>query len=322
MKYRLLKVGAAVLGALALAHAASAQIPDRIRMGMLGAVSGPGAATDASVIAGVRLAVKEINAAGGIAGKPIDLVVGDSQSDPTVSVTEVRRLLGPEHIHVLVGPFSSQITLATAPVLNEAKIASISTSGSSALTPQVAQYHFSIIPTSDVQVIAMVNYAVDVLKARNLAWIGDNGGQAKTGLEAARAQAKARGVNLVAEQEFPFRANDVTPQMLNLRRANPDVVLMWPSTGEDHALVVKGRDDLNWKVPIVNGGGTAIQVAPAVKVYADAFKGIPSTHAEKLDLLPQRSHGRRRAGEIQGAAQGRHRRHLLQARPQLFGLDL
>lgn len=274
---KMLVVAVAAAFATTLSMQAGAQIPNRIRMGMLGAITGPGAATDASVVMGVRQAVKEINDAGGIAGKPIDLIVGDSQSDPTASVNELRRLLGPEKIEVLVGPFSSQITLATAPILNQAKVANVSTSGSSALTPQVANYHFSIIPSSDVQVMAMVNYAVDVLKAKSIAWISDNGGQAKTGLEAAKAQAKARGINFIGDQEFPFRANDVTPQMLNLKRLNPDVLLMWPSTGEDHALVIKSRDELNWNVKTVNGGGTAIQVPSAVKVYKDAFKNLPST---------------------------------------------
>jgi branched-chain amino acid transport system substrate-binding protein len=274
---KMLVVAVAAAFATTLSIQAGAQIPNRIRMGMLGAITGPGAATDASVVTGVRQAVKEINDAGGIGGKPIDLIIGDSQSDPTASVNELRRLLGPEKIEVLVGPFSSQITLATAPILNQAKVANISTSGASNLTPQVANWHFSIIPSSDVQVLAMVNYAVDVLKAKSIAWIGDNGGQAKTGVEAAKAQAKARGIAFVGEQEFPFRANDVTPQMLNLKRLNPDVLLMWPSTGEDHAMVIKARDELNWNVKTVNGGGTAVQVPSAVKVYKDAFKDLPST---------------------------------------------
>ena len=59
---------------------------------------------------------------------------------------------------------ASQITLAAAPILNQARIANISTSGASSLTPQVANWQFSIIPTSDVQAIAMVDYAADVLK--------------------------------------------------------------------------------------------------------------------------------------------------------------
>jgi branched-chain amino acid transport system substrate-binding protein len=271
---------------VAISVPANAQIPDRVRMGMLAAVSGSGVAAEASVVTGVKQAVKEINDAGGIGGKPIDLIIGDTQSDPTAAVNEIRRLLGPERIHVLVGPFTSQATLATAPILNQAKVANVSTSGSSELTPKVANYHFSIIPSSDVQVVAMVNYAVDVLKAKSLAWISDNGGQAKTGLEAARVQAKARNVAFLGAQEFPYRATDVTPQMLTLKRLNPDVLLMWPSTGEDHALVVKARDELNWIVHTVNGGGTAVQVPSAVKVYKDAFKDVPSTMLTSWTYCP------------------------------------
>jgi branched-chain amino acid transport system substrate-binding protein len=263
--------------ALLCATAADAQIPARIRMGMLAALNGPAAATDYSFIAGTRLAVKEINATGGIAGKPIDLIMGDSQGDPTASVTEVRRLVGPEHIDVLIGPINSQIMLAVAQVLNEAKVANIGTSGASSLTPQVAHWNFGIIPTADVQVLAMVDYAVDQLKGKNLAWIGDNGAQALGGMQVAKERAAERKVNLVAVQQIQFHGSDVMPQMLSVKRANPDVLLMWPNSGEDHALIIKARDELGWNIPIVNGGGSALSAATANKVYPNAYKGIPST---------------------------------------------
>jgi len=276
MRRQVLKAMALAVVA-AFATQAGAQVPDRIRMGMIGSMTGPGAATDFSVIKGVQLAVQEINKAGGIAGKQIDLVIGDSQADPTTSVNEVRRLVGPERVHVLIGPFSSQLTLAVAPVLNQARLASISTSGSTELTPEKSLYHFSIIPPADVQAFVMVDHAVDVLKAKSVAMIGDNGAQSKAAAAAAEAQAKRRGIQWLGYQEHQFRAADVTPQMLNLRRANPDVLLMWPNTGEDHAQIVKARDEIGWKVPTVNGGGTALNVAPAKKVYARAYEGIPST---------------------------------------------
>jgi ABC-type branched-subunit amino acid transport system substrate-binding protein len=279
-RYRLLKLGAVVgTGAvLALgAMQANAQLPDKIKMGFLITLTGPGAATEYSIGKGVELAVDEINKAGGIAGKQIELIKGDAQADPTASVTEARRLIGQEKVHVMVGPFVSQMVLAVEPIFNEAKIANLVTAGSTDFTPKVAPYGFSFLAPADVQGEVMTDYAISQYKAKSLAFIRDNGAQSKAAMDAARAYAKEKGVKWTGEEEFPYRASDVTPQMLKLRRDSPDVLLMWPGTGEDHALIVKARDDLGWKVPIVNGGGTALNVTPAKKVYEKAYDGIAST---------------------------------------------
>jgi ABC-type branched-subunit amino acid transport system substrate-binding protein len=261
---------------LAAAQQAPAQVPDRIRLGVIVSVTGPGVATDLSMYKGVQLAVQEINKAGGIAGKPVEMVVGDSQSDPTNTVNETRRLIGPEHVQVIFGPVSSQLTLAVAPIMTQSRIFNVSASGTTELTPEKSPYGFSVIPPADVQARVMVDYAVDVLKAKSLAMIGDNGAQTKAAIGAAEAYSKQRSVKWLGVQEHQFRDTDMTPQMLNLRRAGPDVVLMWPNTGEDQALIVKARDDLGWKVPLVNGGGSGLLVVPAKKVYDKATDNIPS----------------------------------------------
>ena len=93
----------------------------------------------------------EINASGGILGRQVVVIEGDDQSSPTAAVNEMRRLVQIEKIDALIGPISSQITIATIPFLNEAKIPSISVSGSSAMTPAIGPYHFSMLPSADSQ---------------------------------------------------------------------------------------------------------------------------------------------------------------------------
>jgi branched-chain amino acid transport system substrate-binding protein len=277
MKKLLWGIAAAGVTVGAMQNAAAQQLPDKIRMGMLATLSGPGAATEFSIIKGMELAVDEINKAGGIAGKQIELVRGDAQADPTHTVSEARRLTGSEKVHVMLGPFLSQLALAAAPIVSEAKVVSIVTVGSTDYSPKVAPLSFSIIPPADVQAIAMVDYAVSEHKAKSIAFIRDNGAQSKAAMEAAMKYAKTKGIKWVGDAEFQYRSSDITPQILSLRRNSPDALLMWPGTGEDHALIVKARDEVGWKVPIVNGGGTALNVAPAKKVYEKAYDGIPST---------------------------------------------
>ena len=276
---------AAVTLALA-ATSASAQIPDRIKIGQLVSLTGGAASANAVMVAGVKLAVAEINKAGGIAGKPVDLIVADDQSDPTAAVTSARRLTGLEKVNVVIGPNISQYALATAPVFNETKTTSIAVSGSTALTPAFANYLFSYAPPGDVAARAMVAYAQDVLKAKSIAYIGDNGAQAKIAMEAIKAEAQKRNLAITGMQEYEFRATEMTPQMLSLRRTNPDVLLMWPGVGEDHGQIVKTAADLNWKVRIVNGQATPLHIAAGKRVFVDAFKDIASPLPKSWTYCP------------------------------------
>jgi len=272
---RCIKSVAGLLGVMATFHAFGQGLPDRIKLGLLGSFTGGQVSASVSNITGIRMAVAEINKAGGIAGKQVDIVQGDDQSDPGAAVNEERRLTGSEKVHVQLGPFSSQFTLAVAPIMNQARIFHISTSGSTLLTPQASNWHFSINPPADASGKAMVAYAADHLKAKSIAWLADNGAQSKAALEAVKEEAAKRGMK-VAEQEFAIRAADMTPQLLSLRSGKPDVLFIWPNTGEDHGTITKNMKELGWKIPIVGGIAPTFLVAPAVKVDPGAYDGFVS----------------------------------------------
>ena len=118
---------------------------------------------------GVELAVQEINAAGGIGGRKLQLVVADTQTDPTVGVGEMKRLVQQEKVEFVFGPVISQILLAAAPVVNEAKIGTIGSTGSLAITPKFAPYYFSTLINAETQAKHMAAQAGDVLKAKSVA---------------------------------------------------------------------------------------------------------------------------------------------------------
>jgi ABC-type branched-subunit amino acid transport system substrate-binding protein len=131
---------------------------------------------------------------------------------------------------------------------------------------------FVIAAPADLEATVMVDYAVDVLKAKSIAWLGDNGALSKTMHKAIQARAEKRQVNLVGAEEYPYRGDDVLPQVLKIRRANPDVLLMHPNTGEDHGLIMRTLNEAKWTVPVVNGAGSPSTPGPAVRVFPDAFK--------------------------------------------------
>src|SRR5215218_3148040 len=111
-----------MLLAVVAAGGAFAQSPGTpIKLGAMIPLTGGGATVGESGQIAVELAVRNINAAGGIAGRRVQLVIADYQTEATVGVSEAKRLVFQEKVDLLIGPTYSQVTLATLPIMNEAK---------------------------------------------------------------------------------------------------------------------------------------------------------------------------------------------------------
>jgi len=246
-----------------------------LRVGALESMSGGGTALGLAAMAGVRLAVKEINDAGGILGRQIELVPGDDQSDPTAAVNEAQRLVNRENIDVMLGPAITQFVLATLPATTKARILQFSTGGGLQLTPEAGPYHFAMNSSGREQGTAMADYAADVLKVKTAALLVDNGSNSKDVAQYAARRLAERGITLTGQQEYQYRTDDVTPQLLSLKRGNPDVILYNTVSPEDLANLLKSRKDLNWNVPIAGGVTVALFGPAAMKIAGqELFNGV------------------------------------------------
>lgn len=266
-----------VLGAALIAAAwglpVSAQTAggDQVRLGALLSVTG-NPANGITSLTGYKMAVEEINKSGGILGKQVVLFVGDDANDPTQAVTAVKRLIAKDKIQVMVGPMVSQATLAIAPVLTEAHIANISVSGSSAITPKVAPYHFSLFTSIEAVSEAMADHVSKQLKAKSAAIITDTGSQGKAAQDELQRLLAARGIKVTGVQQHEPHTNDMTSQVLSLRRGNPDVLISVSSTGDDAGAILKNIDEVGWKVKMISNSA-ALNVPMVVRTGGpDAFK--------------------------------------------------
>lgn len=256
-------LGAGLLAAAAMMPGAARPQPVPLKVGQFLDITGGGASAAEAAKLGIDMAVQEINAAGGIAGRPLVMLMADTQTDPTVGVGEIKRLVLQEKVELVFGPVISQVLLAVLPVVNEAKIAQFGATGSELITPKVAPYYFSVLINAESQAKAMVNQAERVLGAKSGAIISDSGAQAKSFVDAMRREMEARGMKLTGTQEYQYRATDMTPQILALKRGNPDTLFLFSSSGEDAGNVLKTRDDLGWN-PKVTGNYTVATFAEAV----------------------------------------------------------
>lgn len=293
---RKLRSGKAAFSALALLGVAlspSFAAADSIKVGLLAPLSGPGAQIGESAQVGVEYAVKVINAAGGIGGRQVELVIGDSQANPTIGVSEIRRLIEKEKIKLLIGDTYSQVVLATMPLLNQAKIPSINVGGSEQLTPQVTPYSFSMLVNAKAQAEVMVLDAKERLKAKSVVIISDKGANSKTAVEAMKEALKTSNITLLGTQEYQYGAPDMTPQLLDLKKRNPDALLLFSATGDDTGNVLKGVREIGWKIGVAGTYGAALAgpgIAIAGKEAYDGVSGINYrawTYCEGQKLAPK-----------------------------------
>jgi ABC-type branched-subunit amino acid transport system substrate-binding protein len=285
--YQRLRQVVLVVAAVLVAGPALAQAPrGPIKVGAMIPLTGSGATVGESGQIAVELAVRNINAAGGIGGRPIQLVIADYQTDATAGVSEAKRLVHQEKVELVIGPTYSQVTLAVLPILNEARIPSVNVSGSERLTPEVGPYAFSMLANAEAQSKLMIDHAVRALRMQSAAILTDTGAQAKTAVEAMRAELAARKLKLAGAQEYQYRQTDMTPQLLTLRRASPDVLLLFTSNGEDTGNMVKSANELGWDIKVVGSFGATFS-GPALKIAGkDAYRNLVAVNYKGFSYCP------------------------------------
>jgi ABC-type branched-subunit amino acid transport system substrate-binding protein len=260
--------GAAAVAVPLFAGVAAAQTAP-IKFGHLSSMTGPAAPLGAAALTGTKLAISELNAAGGLLGRKIDLVQGDDQSNPTAAVSETRRLVLEEKIDAMVGPSISQMVLAGLPIMTEAKVPQISTGGSTQITAQGGPYHFSMIYNAEEAAIALVDMAVSVAGSQAPAILVDNGAQSKSAALAMEKHIAERNLKFAGEQQYEYNTADMTPQLLSLRRAGADALLFFTVSPGDTSKLLSQRLDISWPVKIM-GNLSLPTFAPAVLKTAGA----------------------------------------------------
>jgi branched-chain amino acid transport system substrate-binding protein len=283
---------AAMLLAAGLGQGALAQ--EKIRIGTMLSQSGAGAAAGRSALIGVRIAVDEINKSGGVLGRQLELVQADDQSDATVASSEAIRLTSREKIDYMVGPQISQVAIAIGPTLNNAGIMWLTTTVSDKLNPQFVPREFSLLYSAPTQGRSFAD-AIVKDKFKRVAIFSDNGSASEASVTALKAELARRKITMVDHETWQFGATDMTPQLLKLRRANPDVLVLQAVAGKDGGYVLKGMTEIGWILPTLGSGGFTTQPtsvtdvsgpAPLKRVMAQIYAGMSSCPKDKPGSSP------------------------------------
>jgi branched-chain amino acid transport system substrate-binding protein len=267
MKERMLRLGIvrALIAAGALAASGlvsqTALAEEPIKIGWLSSLTGPLSSAAVAENQGVQYAVEEINKAGGIDGRQVELLTRDTAGDPTKAVNFAQQLLFRDKVNFIIGPVNSGESLATGPIAAKAGVPNIVIGSLDELTDSKKfPLAFRAINTNTQWIKSANDYALDVLKRKKVAVIGDTSGYGTSSAKTAAELLKKAGVEPVYSVLVDPNKTDLNDEIGKARAAGADVLMPWSAATGLLGRLLNTRGDMQWDVPVV--GHPALMALP------------------------------------------------------------
>jgi branched-chain amino acid transport system substrate-binding protein len=301
-------VSAALAVALAGGFLACDKSSKEIRIGGVGPLTGEAATFGVSTKNGYDLAVAEWNAKGGVLGKQVKLTFADDKGDPAEGATVFTKLIEQDKSCAIVGTVMSKVSLAGAPICQNAKIPMIATASTNPKVTDVGDYIFRACFIDPFQGTVGAKFAFDDLKAKKAACLFDVGNDYTKGLsEFFKAKFTALGGQVVGYEGHATGTTDFKAQLTKVLAASPDVLYV-SDYYNDVALIAKQARELGFKGPMLGGdgwdspklmevGGTAVEgcyftnhysqddTSPIVQEFVKNYKAKYSATPDALAAL-------------------------------------
>src|SRR4051794_13276316 len=241
---------AALAASASLAFAA-----DPIKIGVDGPFTGGSSSMGVSMRDGVRLAAEEINKAGGVLGRQIQLVERDDEAKNERGVQIAQEFVNKEKVVAAVGYINTGVALASQRFFQEAKIPVLNNVATgSVITHQFDKdpenYVFRNAAHDSIQAPMIVEEAIVRRGFKKPAILADSTNYGQLGREDLEKALAQKGVKAVAVEKFNIKDVDMTAQLLKAKEAGADVVLTY-GIGPELAQIANGMTKLGWKVPMV-----------------------------------------------------------------------
>lgn len=247
---------------------AAPAIPDGpIRIGFIIPQTGPLASAFAPTYFAPRIAIDEINAAGGLLGHELEIVEVDDEASPAQAPAAVRQLVD-EDIHLVVGPTgSSQVLSALAATTPEKMIQAGFSAADEIANAEEYPYHYMFLYTTTQQANVVTDYVVDELGIDRVGIIAESTAYGDAATEASKVRLGERDLEPVEVQTYAIDATNLTPQVRALRDAGAETILTWFGGGLGAELTMRSMTDLQFVVPLA--GHTSMLLAQNVEGLDD-----------------------------------------------------
>jgi branched-chain amino acid transport system substrate-binding protein len=200
---------------------------EKVRIGAFMSLTGDTAQYGISALNGIRMAVEEANARGGVAGHRIELFVQDTRSNDVETDVVVRRLMEELRVHALIGEIVSSRSLRAAGIAQGARVPMLSPSSTSPEVTKQGDYIFRSCYTDPFQGAALAQFAARTLHARRAALLVDGGERYSIELaRVIREEFTRQGGEIVVEQNYGKGAGDFSVPLAEVGAARPDVIFI------------------------------------------------------------------------------------------------
>ncbi|MBM3498307.1 MAG: ABC transporter substrate-binding protein [Armatimonadetes bacterium] len=247
--------------------------------------TGPFATFGQSSTKAMEMAVEELNAKGGVLGKPIELIVEDDQCKPEEAANAAQKLIQQDNVLCVLGEVASSNSLAAAPICQDAQTPMVTPSSTNPAVTQTGDYIFRICFTDDFQGVVMSKYAVEELKAKTAVVFSDVASDYSKGLSKVfRETFTAAGGEILGEESYNQSDRDFRAQLTKFKGLSPDVVYV-PGYYGEVALILSQARQLGLKAVFLGGDG--FDSPKLVEIAGKAAEGaLFSNHYSKDDPNP------------------------------------
>ncbi|BDT75811.1 ABC transporter substrate-binding protein [Polynucleobacter sp. KF022] len=263
-----------------------------IKLGVSGPFTGGSASMGVSMRDGVRLAAKEINAAGGINGNKIVLVERDDEAKNERGVQIAQELINNEKVVATLGYINTGVALASQRFYQDAKIPVMNNVATgSILTKQFPNapenYVFRNAAPDNIQAPLIAKEAVEKRGLKKIAILADSTNYGQLGREDLEKALKGYGLTPVAVEKFNIGDVDMTSQLLKAKNAGAEVILTY-AIGPELAQIANGMAKLGWKKPMI--GSWTLSMASFIDTAGKNGNGatMPQTYIQSPSTTAKR----------------------------------
>ncbi|MCB1898333.1 MAG: ABC transporter substrate-binding protein [Rhodocyclaceae bacterium] len=228
-----------------------------ILIGVSGPFTGGSAPMGISMRDGIRLAISEINASGGLLGRPVQLIERDDEGLNERGAQVVQDLINKERIVAGLGIVNTGVALASQRFYQQARIPVITSVATGSIVTKQFQppqypdnYVFRVSVNDTIQAEMIVEEAVERSRFRKIAILHDSTNYGQLGREDLERALLRRGMKPVAVERFNIRDVDMMPQLRRAQKAGAEVILTY-GIGPELAHLANGMSKLRWRVPMI-----------------------------------------------------------------------
>ncbi|MBW2969893.1 ABC transporter substrate-binding protein, partial [Candidatus Woesearchaeota archaeon] len=250
---------------------------EKIVFGAMFPMTGDGAAYGEPLSRQLQLAVDELNAAGGIDGKQVEIKLEDSKCNPKDGATAAQKLVDVDKVKVIFGGACSGETLGAAPIVEQAKVVMIAPSATSPKITDAGDYVFRTAP-SDAYAGEVAAEKALALGYKTAAVINENSDYAQGLKESFTASFEAMDGKVVASESFNPEETDFKTQIMKVAREKPDVIYVAPQTPAKGVLLIKQLRELGVKQPLMTA--EVLIGRDVVKEHASDIDGLIGVEAK------------------------------------------